>query len=163
MTRTLCLLILLGLNVPILKAMAQSEVVREGGVLYRKPAPDLEASLKSAKRLEITSPFTHSYEPGTIEKAAFDYALVARTQNLDVLKTFYTPESLAERNKKYGGIKDEYLSRADFSRHFEIAIRPHILEPTLYHVEIRYFLSERQPVFTSVAVMHRVGNDWKVK
>ena len=143
---------------------AESEVVREGGVLYRKPAPEHDQALQNAKRIEINQPFTYPYEPGSIEKAAFDYAMVARTQNLVLLKTFYTPAALAERNAKYGGIGDDrFMPNADFSKHFSIAIRPHILEPTFYHVEVRYYLSERQPVFTTVAVMHQVKGEWKVK
>ncbi len=114
-------------------------------------------------RLTIEQPFEYTYQAGSIEKAAFDYALVARTQNLELLKTFYTQQALDFRNKRFGGIGDDtWLPKADYSKLFKIKLRPHILRAENYHIEIHYYHSEKHPDFTTVTEMKLIDGVWKV-
>ena len=142
----------------------EGDLVRDGAVLYRKPIKNIEEIQKNQKRLIIEHPFSFSYLPNTIEKASFDYAMVARTQNLPLLKTFYTEEGLKFREQRFGSIADKkYISNARFDKHFSINIRPHLLNPKDYHVEINYYLSEKQPKFSTIAVMTKLDGEWKIK
>ncbi len=142
-------------------ANAKTEAVREDEELSRK---SIENHTVLTKSLVIDEPFNFAYMPGSIEKAAFDYAMIARTQNIELLKTLYTKEGIDYRIKRFGGIQDKkYIANARFDKHFSISIRPHILEPENYHVEVKYYLNERQPKFSTVAVMKKIDGKWKIK
>ncbi len=115
----------------------------------------------ASQKIRIDQPFITHFKVGSIEKAAFDFALVARTQNVNVLSYFYSKTALERELIKVNYGKNKWFLAADYSRHFAIELEPQVDKDT-YIVIIEYYFSKKFPKFQTLLKMKKIVGSWKI-